>query len=113
MNPNANTNIVNAYASYMQRTNRLDIKNYDKIVTYPCGHYVIKSVTEKPNVYAINLENSITRLGKWVYLERYGDSNEFELWFEKTRMMAERIFIDKNDIKDISKFMLKMTQLVN
>jgi hypothetical protein len=113
MNPNANTNIVNAYASYMQRTNRLDIKNYDKIITLPCGHYVIKSVTEKPNTYAINLENSITRLGKWVYLERYSDSNEFEMWFEKTRMMAERIFIDKNDIKDISKFVLKITQLIH
>jgi hypothetical protein len=46
-------------------------------------------------------------------LERYSDTNEFEMWFEKTRMMAERIFIDKNDIKDISKFVLKITQLVN
>jgi len=27
--------------------------------------------------------------------------------------MAERIFIDRNDIKDISKFVLKITQLVN
>jgi hypothetical protein len=113
MNPNANTNIVNAYASYMQRTNRLDIKNYDKIVTLPCGIYQIKSVTEKPNTYAINLENNITKSSKWIYLERNSDSNEFEMWFEKTRMMAERIFIDRNDIKDISKFMLKMTQLVN
>ena len=95
------------------KTNRLDIQNYDKIVTYPCGVYEVNSVTEKSNVYSINLVHNVTRYGKWVYLERNSDTNEFEMWFEKTRMMAQRIFIDKNDIKDLRTFMLKMTQLVN
>ncbi len=95
------------------KTNRLDIKNYDKIVNSTCGVYEIKSVTEKANVYSINMQHSVTRYGKWVYLERNSDTNEFEMWFEKTRMYAERIFIDRNDIKDLRTFMLKMTQLVN
>lgn len=95
------------------KTNRLDIKNYDKIVNSTCGVYEIKSVTEKANVYSINMQHSVTMYGKWVYLERNSDTNEFEMWFEKTRMVAARIFIDRNDIKDLRTFLLKMTQLVN
>jgi len=90
----------------------LDIKNYNKILHYRVGSCYINDIVETPEFYSMEIRTPLGSIFK-VYLERYSDCDEFELWFQRTTIQNERIFIHKNDIEDTSTFIMKLDKLIH
>lgn len=90
----------------------LNIENYNKIKHFKVGSCYINNVVESGEFYCLELRTPLGNIFK-VYLERYSDCDEFELWFQRTTMQNERIFIHKNDIEDTTTFIMKLDKLIH
>jgi hypothetical protein len=82
----------------------LTIKNIEKIINKECGYWKIFEVQTEVNEYVISVMMP-SRIKADVYLQRFpiSHSNEYELWYWKSPVTAERLFFSIEQFKTLEK----------